>query len=251
MADYRAARIGALIAGQATLDIAACERIQYDTYSLQAERFMQRLRPLLPDSEVGRTLAAWDYRYDAGSLGAMLFERFYSELTLIVIGRYLLGADVVAHLSNTTALFASYFKNIDPLLLDPPAQLCDGRRADELYREAFERAAAGGLSGAPTTTTLRHLMFAGRLPLALGFDRGPIPLVGGRATPCQTQFYTVGTRQGCLGATIRINADMGEDALHTNLIGGPSDRRFSRWYCSGVEDWLAGKFKRLAPDPSA
>jgi penicillin amidase len=251
MADYRAARIAALIAGQAALDVEACERIQYDTYSLQAERFMQRLRPLLPNSELGRTLADWDYRYDGTSPGAMLFERFYSELTLIVIGRYLLGPDVVAHLSNTTTLFTSYFKNIDPLLLDPPAELCDGRGADELYREAFERAAAAGLSGARTTTTLRHLMFAGRLPLALGFDRGPIPLVGGRATPCQTQFYTVGTRQGCLGATIRINADMGEDELHTNLIGGPSDRRFSRWYCSGVEDWLAGKFKRLRPDPRA
>jgi penicillin amidase len=253
MADYRAARIRALIAGQETLDTEACERIQYDTHSLQAERFMQRLRPLLPDSEAGRTLAGWDCGYDAASLGATLFERFYAELTLIVIGRYLLGPDVVAHLSNTTALFTSYYNNLDRLLLDPPAEFCEGRSGDELYREAFERAAAG--SSLPwseqATTTLLHLMFAGRLPLALGFDRGPIPLVGGRASPCQTQFYTVGKRQGCLGATIRINADLGEDALHTNLLGGPSDRRFSRWYCSGVDGWLAGKFKRLEPDPSA
>lgn len=251
MADYRAERLRALIEAQPELDLAACERMQYDTYSLQAERFMQRLRPLLPDTGAGRALAGWDCRYDGGSAGAALFERFYAELTLIVIGRYVLGPDVVAHLSNATALLASYFKYIDRLLLDPPAALCDGRTADELYREAFERAAAGAPLGAGerTTTTLRHLMFAGRLPLALGFDRGPIPVVGGRATPCQLQYFTVGAREGCLAATVRINTDLGEDALHTNLIGGPSDRRFSRWYCSGVEDWVAGKFKRVEPEP--
>jgi len=251
MADYRADRLRALIEQQTTLDTADCARLQYDTYSLQAERFLERLRPLLPETEPGRTLAGWNCRYDADSLGAALFERFYTELTLLVIGRYVLGPDVVAHLSNTTALFTSYFKNLDPLLLDPPAAFCEARSADELYREAFERAATGALVpwGEQATTTLRHLMFAGRLPLALGFDRGPVPLVGGRASPCQMQFYTVGSREGCLAATIRINTDLGEDALHTNLIGGPSDRRFSRWYCSGLADWVAGKFKRLVPDP--
>lgn len=250
MGDYRAARIRDLIAGQEALDTEACGRIQYDTFSLQAERFMQRLRPLLPDSEAGRTLAGWDYRYDGASHGAALFERFYTELTLIVIGRYVLGPDVVAHLSNTTTFFTIYYANIDTLLLDPPAAFCEGRGADELYREAFARAAAGELSpwGKQATTTLRHLLFAGRLPLALGFDRGPISLAGGRASPCQTQFYMAGRREGCVGATIRINADLGEDALHTNLIGGPSDRRFSPWYCSGLDDWLAGRFKRLEPE---
>lgn len=28
----------------------------------------------------------------------------------------------------------------------------------------------------------------------------------------------------------------------------PSDRRFSRWYCSELEAWASGKFKRLVPD---
>src|SRR5690606_33295113 len=82
MADYRAERLRALIEAQPELDLAACERMQYDTYSLQAERFMQRLRPLLPDTGAGRALAGWDCRYDGGSAGAALFERFYAELTL-------------------------------------------------------------------------------------------------------------------------------------------------------------------------
>jgi hypothetical protein len=44
-----------------------------------------------------------------------------------------------------------------------------------------------------------------------------------------------------------MNADLGEDVLHTNLCGGPSDRRFSRWYCSELDDWLKGRFKTLRP----
>lgn len=247
MADYRAERIRQLIENHVLLDVRDSRAIQYDTYSPQAELFMHKLRPLLPESEGGQLLRDWDCCYDLDSRGATLFERFYAELTQLIIGRHILGPDVVAQLSNTTAFFTSFFKNIDPLLLAPPADLCDGLSREALYTEAFTRAC--NLAVTPwseqTKMTLTHLFFAGRLPRWAGFDRGPISLAGGRATPCQAQFYTVGTRSGCLAASIRINADMGEDVLYTNLIGGPSDRRFSRWYCSGLADWLKGTFKTL------
>jgi penicillin G amidase len=249
MPSYRADRIRDLIASRTDLTTADCQSFQYDTYSLQAEAFMRRLRPLLPDSEAGQLLASWDCRYDADSRGATLFERFYAELTLLVIGGYVLGHDVVAHLGNTTALFTSHYAIIDRILLDPPLELCEGRSAEALYSEAFGRALAGEVTAwsEQTKMTLRHLLLAKRLPLSLGFDRGPVSLVGGRATPHQTQFYTAGKHQGCVAATIRLNTDLGEDVLFTNLIGGPSDRRFSRWYCSGLQGWLDGEFKALRP----
>ena len=31
------------------------------------------------------------------------------------------------------------------------------------------------------------------------------------------------------------------------LIGGPSDRRFSRWYDSDTTNWLLGRYKTLRP----
>jgi penicillin amidase len=248
MASYRADRIRQLLKDRTDLDIETCRSIQYDTYSLQAELFMHKLRPLLPDSEPGRLLAGWDCRYDRESRGATLFERFYAELTHLIIGEYLIGPDVVAHLSNTTAFFSSFYKNVDPVLLDPPSSLCGGRAADALYRAAFTAAASGPIGpwGEQTKVTLKHLFLGGRLPRWLGFDRGPVSLAGGRATPCQTQLYTVGGREGCVAATVRLNADLGEDVLYTNLVGGPSDRRWSRWYCSGLEDWSNGVFKALA-----
>ncbi len=253
MADYRAERITQLLQGRSDLGVEDSKAIQYDTHSLQAECFMLRLRPLLPDTEPGRLLRNWDYGYERSSLGATLFERFYAQLTQLVIGRYVLGPDVIAHLTNTTALFAAYYKNLEPLLLDPPAAFCAGRSASDLYREAFDEAAKTPLMpwGEETKTTLTQLFFGGRLPRWMRFDRGPVSLAGGRATPCQVQLYQVGARTGCLAPTIRLIADMGEDALHTNLIGGPSDRAFSRWYCSGLADWLSGAYKRLEPRPKA
>ncbi len=36
---------------------------------------------------------------------------------------------------------------------------------------------------------------------------------------------------------------MATDELHTALPGGPSDRPFSPWYATGLEDYLAGRTK--------
>lgn len=51
--------------------------------------------------------------------------------------------------------------------------------------------------------------------------------------------------------TYRMITDFSEDGLHTALAGGPSDRRFSPWYVSGLERWLSGRYKTLRPDATA
>ncbi|MGB5680467.1 MAG: penicillin acylase family protein, partial [Polyangiales bacterium] len=86
------------------------------------------------------------------------------------------------------------------------------------------------------------------LPSFLGFDPGPIPIRGGRATPHQGQIYRAGDRLTSFAPSLRLVADMSTDVLHTAMCGGPSDRRFSKWYKSGVRGWLAGELKvRNAP----
>jgi len=42
--------------------------------------------------------------------------------------------------------------------------------------------------------------------------------------------------------------DFSKDEIFTNMAGGPSDRRFSKWYCSDLTNWETGKYKRLGPD---
>jgi penicillin amidase len=39
--------------------------------------------------------------------------------------------------------------------------------------------------------------------------------------------------------------DMGQPGTRTALAGGPSDRRFSKWYTSDLERWQRGEYKDL------
>ena len=98
---------------------------------------------------------------------------------------------------------------------------------------------------------MRHLMLGGRLPRWFGFDHGPIAIRGGRSTIHQGQIYRAGGRETSFVPSFRMVTDLGEPAAHTALAGGPSDRRFSPWYVSGVRDWLAGRLKRLEPTPTS
>lgn len=250
MPDYRAARIRQLLEPRIELTVEDCLAIQYDTVSLQAQRFLQHLRPLLPEEPSARLLHEWDGSYTRESAAATLFERFYRELGSLVLGRYLLGEEVLGHLRAETAVLVAHYKNFDAVLLDPPPELCGGRSRDELYREAYAAAASAGPPEPWRTQRqlrLTHLLFEGRLPRWLGFDRGPLALAGTRATVCQTQLYRTVGRDICMAASIRIATDFAEAALHSNLCGGPSDRRFSPWYCSELEAWLSGRYKLLVP----
>jgi penicillin amidase len=118
---------------------------------------------------------------------------------------------------------------------------------------AFRRVAARALEGPSPPwgrvqrIELKHLLLGGRLPRWLGFDRGPLPLPGGRATPHQGQVYRSGGRTTSFAPSFRLVTDFAEPAAHTALAGGPSDRRFSRWYASGIEAWRRGRLKRLEP----
>jgi penicillin amidase len=41
---------------------------------------------------------------------------------------------------------------------------------------------------------------------------------------------------------------MGVDEAWTNLPGGPSESRFSKWYKSDIGRWFSGEYKRIAPE---
>jgi penicillin amidase len=248
MAGYRADRIAALLAARDDWDVGAVQRMQMDVISPHAERFMAILRPLLPATRQGELLRTWDCRYDTDSRGAYLFERFYRALLVDVFGRGC-GTEVMRFLAAETGIIADFYGNFDAVLV----------RADSVWygdegRDAtFARVAAAALDTEPRTwgaahaLTMRHLLFGGRLPRWLGFDHGPVPLRGGRGTISQGQIYRSGGRETSFAPSFRFVADLGESSARTCLAGGPSDRRFSRWYVSGVDDWLHGRFKTVAP----
>jgi len=248
MGDYRARRITELLGETDQATCEDCGRIQLDVYSIQAAQFLEVLRPLLPDTDAGRILSGWDCRYDLDSQGAVVFEQFYALLRgeLFAPG---LGQPVHRHLTDATGVFIDFYQHFDRLLLAETSAWHEGRSREEVFGAAVERLPkeANATWGEINKITLTNIFFAGKLPRFLGFDRGPISLRGGRATPHQGQIYQSAGRTTSFAPSLRLVADLAEQTLHTAMPGGPRDRRFSKWYNSGTVDWLAGRFKTVSP----
>jgi len=246
MGSYRADRIAQLLAARDDWTAAETQRMQMDVYSLQAACFMEVLRPLLPEQAEASVLRDWDCRYDLDSLGADLFERFYRELVVEVFSPPC-GAEVVRFLTRETGILIDFYRNFDEVLLDAHGVWFGAEGRDAVFRRVAARVLENLPSpwGSRRFLWMRHVLFGGKLPLWLGFDHGPIPLRGGRATVHQGQTYRSGGRDTSFAPSYRLVTDLGEPAAHTTLAGGPSDRRFSRWYTTGIADWAAGRFKVL------
>lgn len=249
MGSYRADRITHLLAQKEKLTIDDCGEIHYDVRSLQAEYFMRLLRPQLPETPQGDILRNWDYRYNPESTGAFLFEQFYQMLRREVFGPNGFGQATVDFLAAESGIFVDFFDNIDRILLAEKSAWFGDESRENLYR----RIAAAALQIAPKTwgevnqIKMKHLVLGEKLPMFAGFDRGPIILRGGRATPHQGQIYRSGGRTTSFTPSFRMIMDLAENEVHSNLAGGPSDRRFSQWYCSDLMNWVTGKYKLLKP----
>jgi penicillin amidase len=247
MGPYRADRIAQLLRERDDFAVIDMFTMHFDLYSPQAKAFMAILRPLLPNTPQGEILKQWDLRYSADSRGAFLFEQVYQALRREVFGKSGLGEGVVDHLAQETNLFIGFYLNFDRVLLAGESRWFGGESRDELYR----RVAAEALSVEPRRWgevqqyVMRHLLWGGKLPRFLGFDRGPITAIGGRATIHQAQIYRSAGRTGTFVPSFRIVTDLSTDQCHTNLAGGPSDRRLSKWYCSDLKNWLSGNYKTI------
>jgi penicillin amidase len=251
MGSYRAKRIIQLLAQKEDFTVADVTAMHADLYSLQAEYFMEVLRPLLPDTPQGEILKKWDLCYDANSQGAFLFEEFYKELYCQVFGRNGFGEAALNFLWEETGSFIDFYQNFDRVLLAENSAWFNGQSRAEIYKKAADRALKVQPQpwGATRQYTMSHMLFGGTLPGFLGFDRGPVTGIGNRATIHQGQIYRSAGRITTFMPSLRFVTDLSENELHSNLAGGPSDRRFSRWYVSDLDNWLNYRYKTTTPDP--
>jgi penicillin amidase len=263
MGPYRSDRIATLLEGKpgqtceaAMLGVApglTCEDIyamHFDVYSTQAAAFMNILKPLLPDTPAARVLKDWDLRYTPDSKGAWAFKQFYKALHQEVFGKNGLGEAVVDFLDGSTGMFNDFYVNFDRILLSSESVWFGGKSREEIYRQAAQTALAQEPKtwGETRQVMLENIFFGGKLPRFLGFDRGPITLIGDLATPHQGQIYESAGRKTTFAPSYRMVTDLATDEIHTNMAGGPSDRRFSKWYCSDLNNWINGRYKTLRPD---
>jgi penicillin G amidase len=250
---YRADRIAQVLeSAKRKLDVDDMTRLQLDLKSTQAERFLPIILPLLDefrDNPNVEILRRWDFDYGGESLGATVFERFYRALYDDVFGGRL-GASALAHLRNETVLLVEYYYIFDRILLSARSRWFAGRTRAQVYRSALKVALAEDAVPHRASPPLYfgHILLGGRLPRFLGFDHGPIELRGCRATVSQCQLAPIAGRDSVGGPSIRFTTDMATAEVHTSLPGGPSDRRFSPWYASELDDYLAGKTKVVQGD---
>jgi penicillin amidase len=254
MGSYRVDRIRALLSHSVTCTLEDMQRIQNDLYSLQAERFMSVLRPLLPDTFAGRLLAGWDCMYDVSSRGATLFETVYHALLAEVFGKGLFGEEAWNATVSSTAILADYYHLFDNVLLggDPSWFGHEGRDGliSRVLKEVLTDVGLRAIApwGRQQRIVMKNIFFDGRLPRWIGFDHGPIELPGNRATIVQGGIFTAHDRQTTFTPSWRFVTDLGDDRAFTALAGGPSGRRTSRWYKTDIKRWLSGNYKVLQAD---
>jgi penicillin amidase len=245
VAPYRHRRIVELLSSREDWTAADFEAMQMDRLSLQAVRYLEVLRPLLAGDARFDAIAAWDCVYDDGSREAAWFETFRTALVEAALTT--VCGDGGAFILHETTIVAASFGLLDDVLLRPEGGWhgAGGRDA------AFERAAQAAFAAEPMTLAQRqplvlgHVLLSGRLPLKAGFDRSTPGLRGGRATIHQGQRLRSSGREVAIGPSYRMVADLAGRTLRTALPGGPSDRRSSRWYASGIEDWWSGRARTL------
>jgi len=245
MGDFRAKRIEQLIKKSDKHKVTDSQKIQYDTYSLQAELFMPIIKPLLPDSDVAKDLLNWDFCYDVESKGAFMFEMVYRSLFYEVFGDAL-GQELTEFLQNETSTFTDFYQKFDAILLAEKSLWFLGKTREEIFQKAIDTALKINPHkwGDVNQLTLTHLLLGGKMPKFFGFDIGPFSLPGGRATVHQGQIYNNAGRKTSFAPSFRLVTDMAENALYTNFIGGVSDRRFSKWYNNDFLNWKNGVFRR-------
>ena len=253
MASYRANRIHAVLARPGRRTLAEMQKLQLDLYSTQAELFMPMIRPLLAEfaaqhGEAVRLLEEWNLTYASESKAAFLFEQVYRALMSEVFGESAgaFGAAVLERAMAETCLFFDFYGNFDRILLAEQSVWFGSRTRPEIYRAALTKALPTPPEpyGQKRKVLMRHLLFGGKLPRWLGFDR-PLELPGNRATVHQGQIYRGGGRETSFGPALRFVTDLATDEIQSTLAGGPSDRRFSKWYRTGITDWIEGRYKTL------
>jgi len=248
MAPYRAERILQLLKRKKKIDVDYMKEIHYDLYSIQAEKLMRIIIPLLPnENKNAQILKEWDFVYRADSIAPTVFENIYRAILLKVFGDYGLGREVVNYLLDETSMFNDYFGNFDNIIFNKKSSwFKNGTREDVLKMAVDEGLKAKAVPyGRTRKIYFKNLLFGDKVPSFFGLDFGPVELPGNRATVTQGQIFRSGGRLTTFSPSCRIIADMSDTRLLTNTTGGNCDRPFTRWYKNNMEGWLKGEYKLL------
>ena len=257
--DYRRRRIDERLMEMPQATVEDMQSLQYDVLSLHARDLLPVLLKHVEDGPLKERLTAWDCQFTPESVDAVLFLRFYRHVLLEIFGQERgIGWRRMFHLATRIGYSAMVLTALDRILPKVTSSWWRQRSKRELIQHAANKAIAepsqpwskmnsfhfvnrffGGRKGKGSST--------GRL---LGFASAATPMRGCHATLFQGHLKASATRESTFAPSYHFVTDLGTDIAWTNLPGGPSENRFSKWYQTDIKLWLAGEYKELAPDES-
>jgi penicillin amidase len=253
-ANYRKRRIVEQLSALTSATIGDMQALQYDVVSLQARDLLAIFLPHLPPGPTKERLAAWDLSYAPASLEATLFSKLYRNVLLEIFGQETgsgggIGWRRMLYLCTRAGFTMMIVWSIDRLLQKAESLWWQGRDKGALIRRAAEKLAAeqdqawGVTNAFNFTNRFFEAQFVGR---ALGFHTGELPMPGCHATPFQGHLLRSAKRETTFAPSYHFVTDLATDEVWSNLPGGPSESRFSRYYKNDIPRWASGEYKRIA-----
>ena len=139
---------------------------------------------------------------------------------------------------------------IDDLLCQEKSGWWKKRDKGEMIRVAAERAEEEPVApwGEVNSFHFANRFFEGsRVGRMLGFHSDQMPMPGCQATPFQGHLLATATRESSFAPSYHFVTDMASNEAWTNLPGGASESRFSKWYRNDIARWASGEHRLLEP----
>ena len=226
------------------------QALQYDVVSLQARDLLSIFLPHLPDSDIKTRLEQWDCRYTAESHEATLFQRLYVNVMTELLGHDRgIGWRRMLYLCTRVGYSTMVLTAADRLLKKDESWWWHGRDKGHMIRQAAARL---GEEPEVPWSEVNNFHFTDRFFGAhqvgriLGYNSRKYPMPGCHATPFQGHVFQTAAREQTFAPCYHFVTDLSTDHAWTNIPGGASENRFSKYYKDGVARWLTGKYKRLA-----
>lgn len=252
--DYRKRRIVERLIELPKATVQDMQALQYDVVSLQARDLLEVLLPQLPEGDIKERLSCWDGSYDPASVEATLFSRLYRNVLLEIFGQDPqekggIGWRRMLYLCTRVGFSTMVVTCIDRLLQKEHSVWWRRRDKGDLIRRAAQRLESetdqpwAVINSFNFTNRFFESQFAGR---ALGFHTGELAMRGCHATPFQGHVLRSATRETTFAPSYHFVTDLGSDEIWTNLPGGPSESRFSRYYKNDLPRWRDGDYKQVS-----
>ena len=260
--DYRKRRIVQRLHELPQVTIEDMQELQYDVLSLQAKRLLPIFLPHVVEGSFREGLANWDCRYTPESTVATQFQHLYRHVLLEIFGHEKgIGWRRMLFLCTRMGYSTMILSAIDDLLCQKHSLWWRDRDKGTMIQRASERAAEAPAKPWAEFNAFHFVnrFFEGsRVGRLFGFHSERKPMPGCHATVFQGHLLTTAKRESTFAPSYHFVTDMGTDEAWTNLPGGASESRFSKWYRNDIPRWSEGDYRKLLPwgklstdDPSA